>query len=156
MWGWGAVPKRMSEGDWDVVIDVNLKSVFNCTQSVIRTMSKQRKGAIVNISSVAGQIGNVGQTNYSASKAAIIGFTKTVAREVAVRGVTVNAVAPGFIDTEMTAVLPEKIKESFKEQIPLGKLGRPEDVAEVVYWLSSDAATYITGQVIHVNGGLFM
>ncbi len=147
---------RMSEKDWDTVLSVNLKSVFNCTQAVIRSMIKQRSGRIVNISSVVGQIGNAGQANYSASKAGIMGFTKTVAREVAARGVNVNAVAPGFIDTEMTAILPEKVKDSFIQQIPLGKLGKPEDVAEAVYWLCSDATSYITGQIIHVNGGMYM
>ncbi len=147
---------RMSEADWDAVINVNLKSVFNCTQAIIRPMVKQRSGKIVNISSVVGQIGNAGQANYSASKAGIMGFTKTVAREVAARGINVNAVAPGFIDTEMTAVLSEKIKENFVQQIPLGKLGKPEDVAEAVYWLCSGAAAYITGQVIHVSGGMYM
>lgn len=147
---------KMSESDWDMVIGVNLKSVFNCTQAVIRTMIKQRSGAVVNIASVTGQIGNPGQANYAASKAGIMGFTKTVAREVALRGVTVNSVAPGFIDTEMTAILPEKIKELFKEQIPMGKMGRPEDVAEAVYWLCSKGAAYITGQTIHVNGGMYM
>ena len=147
---------RMSENDWDMVMAVNLKSVFNCTQAVVRKMLKQRSGRIVNISSVVGQIGNAGQANYSASKAGIMGLTKTVAREVAPRGVTVNAVAPGFIDTEMTEVLPEKVKQEFIQQIPLGRFGKPEDVAETIYWLCSDAANYITGQVIHVNGGLFM
>ncbi|MBW1860795.1 MAG: 3-oxoacyl-[acyl-carrier-protein] reductase [Deltaproteobacteria bacterium] len=147
---------RMSEDDWDNVIRVNLKSVFNCTQIVIRSMLKQRAGSIVNISSVVGQIGNPGQSNYSASKAGIIGFTKSVAREVSGRGITVNAVAPGFIDTEMTASLPDRAKNSFLQQIPLGRIGKPEDVAEAVYWLSSDAANYITGQTIHVNGGMLM
>ena len=147
---------RMSEDDWDIVIRVNLKSVFNCTQIVIRSMLKQRAGSIVNISSVVGQIGNPGQSNYSASKAGIIGFTKSVAREVSGRGITVNAVAPGFIDTEMTASLPDRAKNSFLQQIPLGRIGKPEDVAEAVYWLSSDAANYITGQTIHVNGGMLM
>ncbi len=147
---------RMSEKEWDAVLSVNLKSVFNCTQAVIRGMIKQRGGRIVNISSVAGQIGNPGQVNYAASKAGVMGFTKTVAREVAARGITVNAVAPGFINTEMTDVLPEKVKEAFLQQIPLGTAGEPEDVAEAVYWLCSDAARYITGQTIHVNGGLFM
>ena len=147
---------RMRVSDWDMVMAVNLKSVFNCTQAVIRKMMKQRSGRIVNISSVVGQIGNAGQANYSASKAGIMGFTKTVAREVAPRGITVNAVAPGFIDTEMTAVLPEQVKEDFIKQIPIGRFGKPEDVAETVYWLCSEAAGYITGQVIHVNGGLFM
>ena len=147
---------RMSEEIWDEVLRVNLKSVFNCTKSVIRAMSHQRSGAIVNISSVVGQIGNFGQCNYAASKAGIMGFTKSIAREVAGRGINVNAVAPGFIDTEMTQVLPEKAKEKFLREIPFGKMGKPEDVAEAVYWLCSDAASYITGQVIHVNGGLYM
>lgn len=147
---------RMNEDDWDTVIDVNLKGVFNCTHAVIRTMIKQKRGRIVNISSVVGQIGNVGQANYAASKAGIMGFTKTIAREVAVRGITVNAIAPGFIDTEMTAGIPKKVKEYFIQQIPIKKLGKPEDVAEAVYWVCSDAANYITGQIIHVNGGLYM
>ena len=147
---------RMSEDDWDAVMQVNLKSVFNCTHAVIRPMIKQRGGRIVNITSVVGLIGNVGQANYAASKAGIIGFTKTVAREVAARGITVNAVAPGFIDTEMTASLSEKVKESFLRQIPLGRIGQPEDVAEAVYWLCSSAAGYVTGQTVHVNGGMFM
>ena len=147
---------RMSEKDWDAVLNVNLKSVFNCTQVVIRSMLKQRKGRIVNISSVVGQIGNIGQANYAASKAGIMGFTKTVAREAAPRGITVNAVAPGFINTEMTASLPEKVRDAFLQQIPLGRMGDPEEVAEAVYWLCSDAAKYITGQVLHVNGGLYM
>jgi 3-oxoacyl-[acyl-carrier protein] reductase len=147
---------RMSEADWDAVINVNLKSVFNCTQAIIRSMIKKRSGKIVNIASVVGQIGNAGQANYSASKAGIMGFTKTVAREVAARGVNVNAVAPGFIDTEMTEVLPEKVKESFIQQIPMGKLGKPEDVADAVYWLCAEGSAYITGQVIHVSGGMYM
>jgi 3-oxoacyl-[acyl-carrier protein] reductase len=147
---------RMTEEEWDTVLKVNLKSVFNCTQVVIRSMIKQRGGRIVNVSSVVGQIGNPGQANYAASKAGIMGFTKTIAREVAGRGITVNAVAPGFINTEMTAGLQDKIKEYFLKQIPLARMGEPEDVAEAVYWLCSDAARYITGQVIHVNGGLFM
>ena len=147
---------RMSEDDWDMVLRVNLKGVFNCTSAVIRSMIKQRGGHIVNISSLTGQIGNVGQANYAASKAGIMGFTKTVALEVAARGITVNAVAPGFIDTEMTASLPDKTRESFLKQIPMGRVGRPEDVGGAVYWLCSPAASYITGQVIHVNGGMFM
>jgi 3-oxoacyl-[acyl-carrier protein] reductase len=147
---------RMSEEDWDTVITVNLKSVFNCTKAVVMPMIKQRSGSIVNISSVVGQIGNAGQANYSASKAGIMGFTKTIAREVAARGITVNAIAPGFIDTGMSAVISEKAKENFLRQIPLGRIGRPEEVAEAVYWLCSSAASYITGQVIHVNGGLYM
>lgn len=147
---------RMSESDWDAVLNVNLKSVFNCTQSIIRSMIKNRSGRIVNIASIAGQIGNASQANYSASKAGVMGFTRSVAREVASRGITVNAVAPGFIETEMTAVLPEKVVESYKQQIPLGRLGSTSDVAEAVYWLCSEASSYITGQVIHVNGGMFM
>ena len=147
---------RMSEEDWDAVIRVNLKSVFNCTQAVVRSMIKQRAGRIVNISSLVGQIGNAGQGNYAAAKAGILGFTKTVAKEVAARGITVNAVAPGFIDTEMTAVLPEKVKELFLQQIPQGRMGRPEDVAEAVHWLCSHGADYVTGQVIHVSGGMYM
>ena len=147
---------RMEEKDWDAVINVNLKSVFNCTHAIIRPMIKQRSGWIVNISSVVGQIGNIGQANYSASKAGIMGFTKTIAREVAARGIRVNAVAPGFIETDMTASLPEKVRENFLEQIPLGRMGKPEEVAEVVYWLCSETSSYLTGQVIHVNGGLYM
>lgn len=151
-----ALLMRMSENDWDMVMNVNLKSVFNCTQAIVRPMIKQRSGSIVNIASVVGQIGNAGQANYSASKAGIMGFTKSVAREVASRGITVNAVAPGYIDTEMTASLPSNVKEAFLKQIPMGRLGVPEDVAETVYWLCSDAAGYITGQTIHVSGGIFM
>jgi len=151
-----ALLMRMSEEDWDAVLRVNLKSVFNCTQAVIRNMIKQKRGRIVNISSVVGQIGNPGQANYSASKAGIMAFTKTVAREVAARGITVNAVAPGFINTDMTKSLPDKVRDYFLQQIPLGRMGEPEEVAEAVFWLSSDAASYITGQIIHVNGGLFM
>lgn len=151
-----ALLMRMSENDWDMVMNVNLKSVFNCTQAIVRPMIKQRSGSIVNIASVVGQIGNAGQANYSASKAGIMGFTKSVAREVASRGITVNAVAPGYIDTEMTASLPSNVKEAFLKQIPMGRLGMPEDVAETVYWLCSDAAGYITGQTIHVSGGMFM
>lgn len=147
---------RMREEDWDAVLAVNLKSVFHCTRAVLQTMMKQRQGRIVSISSVVGRIGNAGQANYAASKAGILGFTRSVAREAAPRGVTVNAVAPGFIDTEMTAGLPQKFKDGFLNQIPLGRIGRPEDVAEAVHWLSSEAAGYITGQTIHVNGGLFM
>jgi len=147
---------RMSEEEWDQVLRVNLKGVFNCSQAVIRSMIKERSGRIVNISSVVGQIGNMGQTNYAASKAAIMGFTKSLAKEVASRGITVNAVAPGFINTGMTAILPDKVKELFLQQIPLGKMGEPEDVAEAVHWLCSGGSKYITGQVIHVNGGLYM
>jgi 3-oxoacyl-[acyl-carrier protein] reductase len=147
---------RMSEEVWDTVIRVNLKSVFNCTQAVIRSMVKNKAGRIVNISSVVGQIGNPGQANYAASKAGIMGFTKSIAREVAGRGITVNAVAPGYIKTDMTEALPEKVRDAFLEQIPLKRIGEPKDVAETVYWLCSEAAGYITGQVIHVSGGLYM
>jgi 3-oxoacyl-[acyl-carrier protein] reductase len=147
---------RMTEQDWDLVLGVNLKGVFNCTQAVIRAMVKQRGGRIVNISSVVGQIGNPGQANYAASKAGIMGFTKTVAREAAGRGITANVVAPGFINTEMTEGLPEKVREAFLQQIPMARMGQPEDVAEAVFWLCSEGAGYITGQVIHVNGGLYM
>ncbi len=147
---------RMSEKDWDIVLNINLKSIFNCTQTIIRSMMKNRKGSIVNIASVSGQIGVAGQANYSASKAGIMGFTKAVAREVAPRGITVNAVAPGFIKTEMTDALPEKVVDSYLQQIPLGRLGTTQDVAETVYWLCSESASYITGQIIHVNGGLYM
>jgi 3-oxoacyl-[acyl-carrier protein] reductase len=147
---------RMSEDDWDLVLKVNLKGVFICSQAVIRSMIKERSGCIVNITSVAGQMGNASQTNYAAAKAGIMGFTKSLAREVGSRGITVNAVAPGYINTEMTAVLPDKLKEAFLQQIPLGRVGEPEDVAEVVHWLCSHGARYVTGQVIHVNGGLYM
>ena len=141
---------------WNIVLKINLMSVFNCTQAVIRTMIKQRKGSICNISSVVGQIGNAGQANYAASKAGIMGFTKSIAREVAPRGITVNAVAPGFVDTEMTAILSDKAKQRFMDQIPMGRIGKPDEMAEAVYWLCSDAASYITGQIIHVNGGMYM
>jgi len=147
---------RMNEQDWDAVLGVNLKGVFNCTRAVIRAMIKERSGRIVNISSVVGQIGNAGQANYAASKAGVMGLTKTTARELAGRGITVNAVAPGFIDTEMTAVLSDRVKENFLSQIPMGRMGTAEEVAEAVYWLCSDSAGYITGQIIHINGGMYM
>jgi 3-oxoacyl-[acyl-carrier protein] reductase len=147
---------RMSEDQWDQALMVNLKSVFNCTKAAMRSMIKERSGRIINISSVVGEIGNIGQSNYAASKAGIMGFTKSVARELATRGITVNAVAPGFVDTEMTKNLPEKAREAFLTRIPMGRIGKPEEVAETVYWLASDSANYITGQVIHVNGGLYM
>ena len=147
---------RMKEGAWDKVLNVNLKSVFNATQAVVKTMMKQRYGRIVSLTSIAGVMGNVGQSNYSASKAGIIGLTKTVAREVAPRGITVNAVAPGFIDTEMTAAVPEKARTVMLGQIPAGRAGQVQEVADLVAFLISDKAAYITGQVININGGLYM
>ena len=147
---------RLKEEDWDAVMAVNLKSVFTCSKAVVRHMSKQRSGKIINIASVVGQMGNIGQANYAASKAGIIGLTKTLAREFASRAVNVNAVAPGFIETEMTRSLPEKLREEFIKQTPLGRMGRPDDVAEAVLFLASDVSDYITGQVISVNGGLYM
>ena len=147
---------RMTEADWDAVINVNLKSVFNCTHALVRSMVKQRSGKIVNISSVVGQIGNAGQANYSASKAGIMGFTKTVAKEVAARGINVNAVAPGFIDTDMTRELPEENKQSLLASIPLGRLGDADEIAHAVSFLASKNAAYITGETLHVNGGMFM
>ncbi len=147
---------RMSEEDWDLVLDVNLKGAFNCTKAAIRHMAKQRSGKIVNIASVVGLMGNAGQANYAASKAGLIGFTKTVAREFASRGINVNAVAPGYIDTPMTQALPEKVKEELKKLIPLDRLGTPEDVANTVFFLVTGASDYLTGQVLQVNGGLYM
>jgi 3-oxoacyl-[acyl-carrier protein] reductase len=146
---------RMKTTDWDAVLDTNLKGSFLCTQAVAKIMMKQRYGRIVNIASVVGAIGNAGQANYSASKAGVIGFTKSVAKELAPRGVTVNAVAPGFIETDMTAVLSDKVKEALMKQIPMGHIGKPEDVAAAIIFLASEDASYITGQVIHVNGGMF-
>ncbi|HJX31951.1 MAG TPA: 3-oxoacyl-[acyl-carrier-protein] reductase [Thermodesulfobacteriota bacterium] len=147
---------RMKEEEWDAVIAVNLKSVFNCSKAVIRYMGKQRGGKIISVASVVGQIGNIGQANYAASKAGIIGFTKTLAREFASRGIMVNAVAPGFIETDMTRTLPEKVREGFISNIPLGRMGTPGEIAEAVLFLATDASNYITGQVINVNGGLYM
>ena len=147
---------RMSEEEWDTVLQVNLKGAFNCTKSVTRQMMKQRQGRIINITSVVGQMGNAGQANYAASKAGLIGFTKSVARELASRNITCNAVAPGYIQTDMTAALDDAVKDSLKQQIPLGRLGTPEDVARVVAFLCSDDAAYITGQVINVDGGMVM
>jgi 3-oxoacyl-[acyl-carrier protein] reductase len=146
---------RMKEEQWDQVMQVNVKGTFNCTKAVIRTMFKQKYGRIIQISSVAGAMGNPGQANYSASKAAVIGFAKAVAREYAHHGITVNAVAPGFIQTAMTDAIPEKEREAMIAQIPAKKLGTPEDVAAAVSFLASDESAYITGQVIHVNGGLY-
>jgi 3-oxoacyl-[acyl-carrier protein] reductase len=147
---------RMKEDAWDTVMDINLKGVFLCSREAIKDMTRQRYGRIINITSVAAFIGNPGQANYSASKAGIVGFTKTIAREYAVRGVTVNAVAPGFIETSMTDVLPANIKEEMMKMIPLGRFGTVDDVAQAVVFLASPDAGYITGQVIHVNGGMYM
>lgn len=147
---------RMKEKDWDAVLSVNLKGVFNCTKIAAKSMMKQRYGRIINISSVVGVTGNAGQVNYSASKAGVIGLTKTVAKEIAARGVTVNAVAPGFIESDMTADLPEKARNAMLTQIPLGRAGQPEDVAKIVHFLASDDAAYVTGQVVHVSGGMYI
>lgn len=147
---------RMTEVDWDSVLNVNLKGTFNCTKAVIKHMSKQRKGKIVNIASVVGEMGNAGQANYSASKAGVIGFTKTIAREFAQRGINVNAIAPGYIETPMTEALTEKVKEELRRMIPMERLGRPEDVAQAVLFLVLEASSYITGQVLNVNGGIYM
>ena len=147
---------RMKKEDWDAVLSVNLTGVFNCTKAVSGLMMKQRYGKIVNIASIVGQMGNFGQANYAASKAGVIGFTKTVARELASRNVTVNAVAPGFIQTAMTDKLSDEVKKKMMEQIPLAKLGQPEDVANAVLFLSCPESDYITGQVIAVNGGMYM
>jgi 3-oxoacyl-[acyl-carrier protein] reductase len=147
---------RMSEADWDLVLTINLKGAFICTQAVLRHMIRQRWGRIVNIASVVGLTGNAGQANYAASKAGLIGLAKTTAREVASRGITVNAVAPGFIDTGMTQKLSENVKQEVLKQIPLGYFGLPKDVAYAVAFLVSEEAHYITGQVINVNGGLAM
>lgn len=147
---------RMKPQEWDEVIQVNLGGVFHCTQAVSRTMLKQRAGRIINLTSIVGIIGNAGQANYAASKAGIIGFTRSIARELASRGITANAVAPGFIETDMTQRLPPATREGFISNTPLGRAGLPEDVAGVVAFLASDDGAFITGQVIHVDGGLVM
>ncbi len=145
---------KMSEEDFDAVVGTNLKGCFNTIKAASRQMLKQRYGRIINISSVSGILGNAGQANYAASKAGIIGLTKTVARELASRGITVNAVAPGFVDTDMTEPLSDSVKETATAQIPLGRFGKPEDIANMVVYLASDKASYITGQVICVDGGM--
>lgn len=147
---------RMKEQEWDDVMDTNLKGVFLCTKAVTRQMMKQRAGRIINISSIVGVAGNPGQANYVAAKAGVIGLTKTTAQELASRNILVNAIAPGFITTEMTDALPEEIKETMLKQIPLAKLGQPEDIAKAVIFLASDSANYITGQTLHIDGGLVM
>ena len=147
---------RMKENEWDAVINVNLKGTFNCIKSVSKYMLKQKSGKSVNISSIVGIMGNAGQANYSASKAGIIGLTKSCAKEFASRGINVNAVAPGFIMTEMTEKLPEEVRKAYMAGIPLGKFGTPADIASLVLFLSSGAASYITGEVIKVDGGLLM
>jgi 3-oxoacyl-[acyl-carrier protein] reductase len=147
---------RMKREDWDLVLRLNLTGAFACTQAVVRPMLKQRSGRIVSISSVVGQMGNAGQSNYAASKAGLIGFSKAVAREVASRNVTVNVVAPGLIDTDMTRALPEAVRSEWVSKVPLARFGTPQDVAAAVCFLASDEAAYITGQVLAVNGGMYM
>jgi len=147
---------RMKEDEWDDVMNTNLKGVFLCTKAVTRQMMKQRAGRIINISSIVGVMGNAGQANYVAAKAGVIGLTKTTARELASRNILVNAIAPGFITTEMTDTLPEDVKSSMLAQIPLAKLGQPEDIAKAVVFLASDDASYMTGQTLHIDGGMYM
>lgn len=147
---------KMSEEDFDAVLDTNLKGTFNCIRFVSRTMLRQKSGRIINMSSVVGVAGNAGQANYAASKAGVIGLTKSAAKELASRGITVNAIAPGFIETDMTAVLSDKVREATAAQIPMGHFGGAEDVANAVAFLASDEAKYITGQVLHVDGGMAM
>ncbi|HRZ86734.1 MAG TPA: 3-oxoacyl-[acyl-carrier-protein] reductase [bacterium] len=147
---------RMKEEDWDLVLNVNLKGAFTFTKAVAKPMMKARSGRIVNIASIIGLIGNIGQANYAASKAGLMGLTKSAARELALRNVNVNAVAPGFIDTQMTHVIPEEIKKKMLENIPLGRMGTPDEVADAVLFLASDLSRYITGQVITIDGGMVM
>ena len=147
---------RMKEEEWDEIMQVNLKSVFRASKAVLRGMMKQRSGRIINITSVVGTMGNAGQTNYAAAKAGLMGFAKSMAREVGSRGITVNCVAPGFIDTDMTRALPEETRKMFEAQTALGKFGEAQDIADTVLFLASDQAKYITGQTLHVNGGMLM
>jgi 3-oxoacyl-[acyl-carrier protein] reductase len=149
------VAMRLKREDWDLVLNVNLTGTFICTQAVLRQMMRQREGRIVNISSVVGQMGNAGQSNYAASKAGIIGFSKSLSRELAVRGITVNVVAPGLIDTDMTRALPEHVRNEWASKVPLGRLGTAADVASAVCFLASDEASYISGQVLAVNGAMY-
>ena len=146
---------RMKEEDWNSVIETNLTGTFKITQLAVKGMIKKKWGRVINITSIVGFTGNIGQVNYSTTKAGLIGFTKSLAKELASRNITVNAVAPGFIETDMTGSLPEDIKDSYLKQIPLGRFGKPEDVANVVIFLASDKASYITGETIHVNGGMY-
>jgi 3-oxoacyl-[acyl-carrier protein] reductase len=147
---------RMSNDEWDAVIDTNLRSVYYCTRAVVRPMMRNRWGRIISMSSIVGVTGNVGQANYAAAKAGIIAFTKSVAQEFASRGITANAVAPGFIQTDITAGLPDELKEQMLKAIPAGRVGEPEDIANVALFLASDLSAYVTGQVLHVNGGMGM
>lgn len=147
---------RMKEEEFDQVIETNLKGVFNCLKSVTRPMMKQRYGRIINISSVVGAMGNAGQINYAAAKAGVFGLTKTAARELAVRGITVNCIAPGFIETDMTDELPAEVREGLLKSIPLARLGQPEEIARTVLFLASEGASYMTGQTLHVDGGMYM
>ncbi len=147
---------RMKDEEWDTIMDTNLKSVFRMSKAVLRGMTKARRGRIISISSIVGASGNPGQCNYSAAKAAVVGFTKSLAREVGSRNITVNAVAPGFIDTDMTRALPEAVREGLLAQIPLGRLGQAEEIAQAVAFLASPGAAYITGTTLHVNGGMYM
>jgi len=147
---------RMKAKDWEAVLDVNLKGAFLCTKAAAKAMMKNRYGRIINIASVVGVTGNPGQANYAASKAGLIGLTKSTAKELASRGITVNAVAPGFIETDMTAALSSKAREAMLSQVPLGRAGQPEDIAEIAAFLASDKASYITGQVIHISGGMYI
>jgi 3-oxoacyl-[acyl-carrier protein] reductase len=149
------VALRLKREDWDLVLNVNLTGTFTCTQAVLRAMMRQKGGRIISISSVVGQMGNAGQSNYAASKAGIIGFTKSMARELAVRGITVNAVAPGLIDTDMTRRLPENVRNEWASMVPLGRFGTVDDVASAVCFLASDEASYISGQVLAVNGAMY-